>query len=143
MNITTYEMNKILNHVFSGQSGGSLVYTSGSFYMGLSTTEIASDGTGATEPSTGYGYARQGIKSITTNWSEASLGGIVSLQDITFNATSGAWGTIRSVFLANEETATIPTSASICYYQNLATPFPVPASTTVTFASGSISVSIA
>lgn len=143
MNITTYEMNKILNHVFGGKTTASLVYTSGSFFLGLSTTDISSDGSGATEPSSAYNYSRAPMRPI--DWSEAVSGSVVNLASGSFKSETGAWGTIHSVFLCNKQdtTDTIPSSASVCYYYNLPTPFPVPVNTTVTFSAGSIVVSIA
>ena len=151
MNITTYEMNRILNHVFTGGTGGSFVYTSGSFYLGLSTTSIASDGTGVTEPPEAYGYARSQIPSKITHWDGSELAGngsangeLISKIDQMFTATAGAWGTIRAVFLATGSgISPAVTAGSICYYYTLPTSIPVLPNSTVTFTAGSIVVSMA
>jgi len=135
MNTTYFEMNRILNHVFCGQSSGSYVYTSGSFALGLSTTVIAINGTGATEPSTAYGYARVAIGSTNSIWTDAASGAIETKTSISFPQSSSAWGTIRSIFLATDTTG-----GNIAYYYTLPSSFPVAGATTVTFASGSITV---
>ena len=48
------------------------------------------DGTGATEPSSGTGYAR----ALLTNLSEPVNGEITNEQSISFNESTASWGTI-------------------------------------------------
>jgi len=138
MNITYFEMNRILNHVFNGGTGGSHVYTSGSLYLGLSTTDITISGGGLSEPSTAYGYARVNLPNKTTTWSVSTIGEVENLSDISFPESSQSWGTIHAVFLASGSSTT---SGCVCYVHNVA-PFTVAGAMTVSFSSGSVIVSM-
>lgn len=71
-------------------------------YIGLSTTDPGSDGTGFTEPS-GGAYARQSYANDATNWPAASSGQKANGTLIdTYAVATAAWGTIThwGVFLA-------------------------------------------
>lgn len=74
------------------------------YWVGLSTTAVNPNGTGATEPSPLTGYAR--VKSInnTTNWSEPTDGEIHNLTQIKFNTFIADAGVATHCFIAATST---------------------------------------
>jgi hypothetical protein len=136
MAITTSTANKVLDLLF-GQTTLSNLST---MYMGLSTTVIQSDGSGATEPSTsGTAYARVAIVNNKTNWRTASAASLSNLVAVSFPESTLSWGTITYVFLA---AASVVGAADIWYFEALSTAKIVQTATTVQFAIGSITVSM-
>ena len=136
MSITTGTANKVLDLLF-GQTALSNLST---MYMGLSTTTIQNDGTGATEPSiTGTAYARVAITNNKTNWGTASAASLSNAVAVTFPESTASWGTITYVFLAAAGTAGV---ADIWYFEALSTPKTVQTATTVQFAIGAITASM-
>lgn len=100
---THYGMNKLLDHVFGGSSLG----LSGPWYFGLSTTPIAADGSGITEPS-GGSYARVSVALNGTNWHRygASPSNVWSNAiDIEWPAPTGNWGECLYMFASDASTA--------------------------------------
>jgi hypothetical protein len=98
MPFNDYLRNSVLNHTF-----GKTPYTaSENLYLGLSTTPIADDGTGVTEPG-GGGYERLMIANHKTNWTTATGADnrIENLIELNFPETSGAWGTVTHFFLSD------------------------------------------
>jgi hypothetical protein len=92
-----YWENKILNHIFGKGS-----YTPPTIYVGLSTTDPTDAGSGLTEPS-GNGYAR--IQTSASDWNAASNSTLDNADNITFNQTTGNWGTITHFALFDAATA--------------------------------------
>ena len=136
MAITTAAANKVLDYLFGATAFSNL----STMYMGLSTTTIANDGTGATEPSTsGTAYARVAIVNNKTNWATASAASLTNATAITFTESTASWGTITYVFLA--ASATVGT-ADIWYFEALSVPKTVQTATTVQFAIGAVTVSM-
>ena len=86
--LTNYSTSRILNALF------------GKAYDGLSTTEPAIDGTGATEPS-GNGYARVllGVynQTLTQKMGTPVDGEIQNSVEIHFNRSTGAWASGASI----------------------------------------------
>lgn len=75
---STYWLNEIMNTMY--------VNNSRKFYLGLSSTEPAKDGSNITEPS-GAGYARVEIPAYT-----AATDGVVYVADtLTFPKSTGVW----------------------------------------------------
>jgi hypothetical protein len=108
--------------------------------MGLSTTTIQNDGSGATEPSTsGTAYARVAITNNKTNWGTASAASLSNAVAVTFAESTASWGTITYVFLAAGATAGV---ADLWYFEALTTPKTVQTATTVQFAIGAITASM-
>lgn len=130
MSVTYYSSNKVLDRVF----GGTAFTPATTYYIGLSTTTINIDGTGATEPS-GLGYARVAVPNDKTNWGVASNGALLNLTAITFPESTGSWGTITYVFMADASSA-----GNIWWYDVLTPARTVASATTVLFAIGSVSV---
>lgn len=138
MNATTYEMNKILNHVFGGSGSASASYVPlTTWYLGLSTTEIGVTGSNVTEPSD-PSYARVAITNTKANWTTATSASLATSASFAFPQSSQSQGYIRSVFLAN---ASAVAAGSVCYYYT-PTVFPVATATTITFAQGTISATM-
>ena len=127
--ISYAQANKILDRYF-GNVGDTVA---GTLYLGLSTTAINNDGTGATEPS-GGGYARVVVTNNKTNWSNASNGILSNLTELSFPESSTSWGTVSHVFLSD----TI--GGAPIYFDALATPRAVQAQTTLMFAINTIQI---
>lgn len=73
-------------------------------YIGLSTTTIADDGTGKTEPSVG-GYERVSVANTTAEWPVAASGFKHNANTITFPVPTADWGTVVAYFIADALTA--------------------------------------
>ena len=127
--ISYTQSNKILNRYFGNVSDT----VASTLYLGLSTTAINNDGTGATEPS-GGGYARVAVVNNKTNWSNASNGILSNLTELSFPESSTSWGTVSHVFLSD----TI--GGAPIYFDALATPRAVQAQTTLIFAINTIQI---
>lgn len=127
--ISYTQSNKILNRYFGNVSDT----VASTLYLGLSTTAINNDGTGATEPS-GGGYARVAVVNNKTNWSNASNGILSNLTELSFPESSASWGTVSHVFLSD----TI--GGAPIYFDALATPRAVQAQTTLIFAINTIQI---
>lgn len=136
MAITTTTANKVLDYLFGAKTFTNL----STMYMGLSTSTVLDDGTGATEPSTsGTAYSRIAVTNNKTNWGTASAASLANATAITFTESTASWGTITYVFLA---ASAIVGTADIWYFEALSVPKTVQTATTVQFAIGSITVSM-
>ena len=130
MSITSYMSNKILDRNF----GNTSFTVTSPMYVALSTTPLALDGTGATEPS-GGAYARVSITNNKTTWDTAADGVLSNLISIEFPESTAAWGTITYVFISDALTGGNP-----LYYEALDSSRTVADSTTVLFAAGGVEV---
>lgn len=130
MSITSYQSNRILDRNF----GNTSFTVNVTHYYGLSTTPIALDGTGATEPS-GGAYARASFVNNKTNYGTAVVGVLSNLVALEFAESTASWGTITYVFISDALTA-----GNILYYEALTSSRTVAISTTVLFAVGGISI---
>lgn len=125
---TIFAGNGILDQLF----GATAISVPGTYYLGLSTTTISQNGTGATEPS-GYAYARVGIPNTKSYFTVASDLSLSNSQQISFTESTGSWGTITHVFLSSDLTG-----GTMWFYAALSTPKVVQAYTTVTFGIGAL-----
>lgn len=93
-----YLQNMILDYVF-GNTSPSFPTT---LYFGLSTTPIAADGTGITEP-VGGSYARVSVAANSTNFGawDQHLSTWANKTAITFPAPTGDWGECVYFFVSN------------------------------------------
>lgn len=100
-NFNEYLRNSVLNFVF----GDVLFDSPANLYLGLSTTPIADDGTGETEPTVG-GYARQLIANNKTTWSTATGADnfVTNAAEITFPESTESWGTLTHFFISDSLT---------------------------------------
>lgn len=135
MPATIYTINKLLNQQFGGVSAGSPA----SWYIGLSTGSLSQDttsGSEAVEP-TG-GYARIEIKNTSGSWTTSTAGSIINAVSGSFGASTGNWGTIRTIFLAD---SAVISEGNIWYYYTLSPSISVQTSTTLPIDVGSIIIS--
>jgi hypothetical protein len=85
--------NNMKNVVLDASLGAGATLLGSTVEIALSTTTIADDGSGITEPS-GNGYARVSVTNNGTNWSAASGGIKTNAVDIIFPEATAGWGTI-------------------------------------------------
>lgn len=81
----TYEyfLNRSMDEIFDT--------TKHDYYLALSTTAPAANGTGITEPSTsGTGYTRMKI----ANFTDSAKGVVTNAESIIFPETTNAWGVV-------------------------------------------------
>jgi hypothetical protein len=134
MSVTYTSSNNVLNYLF----GGTAFSNPGTYYIGLSTTTIGADGTGATEPSAGA-YARVAITNNKTTFGVAANGSLTNSITISFAESTASWGTITYVFLAAGATAGV---SDIWYFEALTTPKAVASATTVSFSPAAVTISM-
>lgn len=135
MPFNDYLRNSILNYVF----GGAAFTTPGTLYLGLSTTAIAENGTGITEP-TGGGYAREPIANNKTDGWDTATGAdntVSNASEIAFTEASGAWGTLTHFFISDAATG-----GNILVSGTLTTPKAIAAGDLARFTAGSLGVGI-
>lgn len=132
MAITYYASNRILDYNF-GQTSYTVPST---LYMGLSTTTVGNDGSGATEPS-GNNYARVAITNNKSNFAVAANGLLTNAAQFTFNESSASWGTITYIAFWDALTG-----GNIWYFEALSVPKTVQAQTTVLFSIGALTISM-
>lgn len=81
---------------------GNVSYTPpANWYIGVSTTLINADGTGATEP-TDPAYARVTVNNNTASWEDIPADfGRRNLIDLEWNPATIPWGTVTYMFMAD------------------------------------------
>lgn len=127
--ITITAANAVLNLLL----GGTNLSVPSTYYVGLSTTALTSNGTGYTEPS-GNGYARVGVANNKSNFSSATNATLTNLSQISFpEATPAGWGTITYAFLADSVSA-----GTIWYYEALTTSRIIQANATFIFVANAL-----
>ncbi len=126
---TDYQHTAWLNQLFAKAS-----YTVPTqLYIGLSMTRASRIGS-YSEP-TGGGYARVALN--PSLWATASNGSISNVSPITFPASTGDWGTVKSMFLTDA-----PIGGGIIAMADLTAPVTVAnGDSPKTFAPGSILIS--
>jgi hypothetical protein len=149
MPATNYTINKILNWNFGrvaynpDDNGGTKKIWLGLSDMVLDATIVAGATIGTHEPATANGYVRYGFTNDQTNhWSNSTL---QTLQNgssgiVTFGpATTSGWGTMLALFMSDAETRA---TGNILWYMNLNPTIISQLGTTITFAAGSIVVTM-
>lgn len=95
--LTNYSTSRILDALFGKSSDAVLGRNA---YLGLSTTEPSTSGTGATEPS-GNGYSRVLLgaynQALTQKMGTPSNGEIQNAVEVHFNRSTGAWASGASI----------------------------------------------
>lgn len=95
---TYFLRDNILDDVFGGDT-----YTPPTnWHVGLSTTIISEDGTGATEPADGY--ARVEVANNLTNFPASTNGEKSNGTEITFPEATGEWGEVTYFFISDAST---------------------------------------
>lgn len=91
---TTTTASLVLRKLLTGTG-----YTPPTWNVGLSTTDIYTTGSGATEPG-GNGYARQSM--VSDSWTVAEDSIISNASQILFSEASGSgWGVIKEIFISD------------------------------------------
>ena len=133
MPATTTMINNILNYNFGSQAYSPALPAT--MYFGLSTTLVNATGLpSATEPA---GYVRKSFTNNTTNWNTSTVASLSNKVALVFAETTGDLGTIRSIFIA-----TAASAGTILWYYTLAPAIVVLDNTVLTFAIGTIIVTM-
>jgi len=98
-NLTYYSAN-LINDTILGAVALTFPPT---YYLGVSTTTISKDGTGATEPVDAV-YERIAITNNKINFGDSVLGLITNLTEFIFDESTESWGVITDWFLADSLT---------------------------------------
>lgn len=131
---THYQANLNLDYDF-GRTSYSPPTT---LYLALSTTPIAQDGTGCTEPSSTVGYQRVAVSNDKTKWSTANGSELYNAVDLSFPESTGSWGTITHVAIYDSATG-----GNVRFYEALPTPRQVQPQTSLMFAQQTLRIKIA
>jgi len=139
MALTSYADLQAMKTLFVGGAAAAPA----TLYFGLSTSTIAIDGTGITEPSTaGTAYGRVAMTNNATNFTVSTIavgsgGGaqVVNAQPITFAQSTASWGTVTYWFASDASTG-----GNIIAYGLLSSSQVVSASNTLSFASGALTI---
>lgn len=137
MALTTYGDQQALKSLFGGGNA-----TPATLYFGLSTTTVAIDGTGITEPASANGYARVAVTNNGTNFTVTTIatgsGGGAQVQNatpISFPQSSASWGTVTYWFASDASTG-----GNIVAYGALSSSQTIGASNTVSFAANALTI---
>ena len=132
MTATYYAISRNLNKLFNAAT----LTQPSSYYLALSTTTPAVDGTGVTEPS-GGSYARLAVPADGTNWSTATTNTLTNLLTLTFVESTASWGTITYVCFYDASS-----SGNMWFYSALSPSRTVDSNTTLYFSPSGITVSM-
>lgn len=127
---TTHFLNRVMGNVFKTQETPALPTT---YYIGLSSTTPAVDGTGVTEPLSTAGYARVELICL----SEPTGGVISNTEAVSFEESTANWGTMTHFAIFDAET-----DGNLLMYDALSTARNVETATIITFKEGSLSLSL-
>jgi hypothetical protein len=100
MAVTYSFANQVMDYIF-----GKVTYTPPTnWYLGVSTTTIQNDGTGATEPTTDPAYSRLIIPNIKTSFTTASNGMVQNSIAFQFSESQIDWGTVTDFLISDSAT---------------------------------------
>ena len=123
MAVTKAYSNTMLQNLFSGA------------YIGLSTTQPNTEGTGVTEPASGTGYARV---SASNGGFSASNGSVTNNNYLYFPEATVSWGTILYLCVFENSSP----GARLRYFGALTVAKTVEANSVPLFRPGSINISV-
>ncbi len=130
--ITQYASHRILNYIFKRTS----FIMPTTWYVGVSTTPVGTEGSGLREPLASAGYRRLAIPNNKLNFTVAA-NKIVSLaQALVFNEATANWGNVTHYIIADAIT-----NGNIWFYGNLQAERNVEADTTLMLRQGTNSMS--
>lgn len=124
---TIYQANLDLSRLF----GNTNYAVPATYYIGLSTNATINEAN-FTEP-IGNNYARVSLANNTSNFTTASNKSIATNTAITFNTSSGDWGTAYAVGIFDSLSG-----GNLLFYQELTANRSVPNGTTLKFAAGAL-----
>lgn len=128
---TTYFLNTIMGNVFGTQTTPELPDT---YYVGLSSTTPATDGTGVSEPSLGGGYSRVKVEV----FGEPEDGIISNTDAIAFAESTSDWGTMTHFVVYDASTG-----GNLLMFDELSTHRTIEAATIVTIKAGDLKITLA
>lgn len=132
MSFTGQLSNEILDNVF-----GAGAYTPpANLYIGLSTSAVNDDGTGATEPADAA-YERVAVVNDGTNFPAAANGAKANGAEVRFAEAGASWGTITHFFIADAASA-----GNILAYGSLNTSKAIESGDIALFGAGSLTISL-
>lgn len=127
---TTYFLNLVSGNVFGSKTTPAIP---SKYYLGLSSTAPGLDGSGATEPGAGTGYARVELTSL----SAPSNGVVTNSTAIDFAESTAEWGTMTHFAIYDA-----PTGGNLLMYGELSASRHVEAATIMTIKLGSLNLSV-
>ena len=127
---TTYFLNLVADNVFRKDTSPAIPTT---YYVGLSTTTPAEDGTGVTEPTKAAGYKRVAA----SNLSPAVDGLVTNSSAISFDEPTANWGTITHFMIFDA-----PSGGKLLMFGELSPHRTIEDSTTMTIKKGAIELSV-
>ena len=128
---STYFLNCIMGNVFKTKENPTLPNT---YYLGLSSTAPAVDGSGVSEPLASSGYQRVEL----TNLGEPVNGVISNESEISFPESSASWGTVTHFVLYDA-----PTNGNLLMFNVLSQSRSVETATIVMEKTGSLKFTLA
>ena len=131
MSLTDFSRNKVQDNLY----GATAFTPPANYWLALSSSNISTSGSNATEP-VGNGYARVQIPNSKSYWTNSTGGCIVNSASIVFVMSSGSWPTINTLALFDAST-----SGSVWAYTTLSTPIVVQTNTTVSFSASGLTFS--
>ncbi len=129
---TTYFLNCVSGNVFGSAKTPALPQK---YYLGLSTSAPALDGSNVTEPSASTGYTRVEV----TGLSAPQNGVVTNTAPITFNESLSSWGIVTHYVLFDSPTSG---AGNLLIYGALPAPRTIDASTIVTIKDGCLILSV-
>lgn len=129
---TNYFLNCVAGNVFQTKTSPAIPTA---YYIGLSTTAPAVDGTGVNEPSIDAGYSRVPLTSL----SEPVDGLITNTLAINFDESTASWGTITHFVIYDAAGAD---SGNLLMFGALSTPRAVEADTIMTIKENYLKLSV-
>ena len=94
---TTYFLNCVAGNLFQSKTSPAMPTE---YYVGLSSTAPAADGTGVTEPESSLGYSRVKLSYL----SEPNNGVVTNTSALSFEESTGAWGTMTHYVIYDSKT---------------------------------------
>lgn len=128
---TSYFLNLVSGNVFQTKATPAIPTK---YYIGLSTTAPAINGTGVNEPSTDAAYARVELTSL----GEPVDGVVTNTAAINFEESTASWGNITHFVIFDSATVD---SGNLLMYGELSTPRSVEAATIMTIKEGYLKLS--
>lgn len=117
---TTHFLNRVAGNLFGTEVSPAIPTA---YYIGLSTTEPAIDGSNVSEPSTGAGYGRVLLEHL----SAPANGVVTNTANINFEESTASWGTITHFVIYDAASG-----GNLLMYGALSTPRVVETSTVMT-----------
>lgn len=127
---STYFLNQVMGNVFKTKETPALPQE---YFIGLSSTAPAVDGSGVSEPASSAGYARVKLDVL----SEPTNGVITNESAISFNESTANWGTMTHFVIFDAESG-----GNLLMFDTLSNSRNVEAATIVTIKKNSLSLTL-